>query len=91
MKKHLLGIFAVVLGLAFSAFTVIPNNPSSLESNQWFVLEEGGDAQNPLDYSPTGAQPCEGDGAVCGVFAQEDPQNQGHPILNSSAIYARKP
>jgi hypothetical protein len=91
MKRNLLSITAVVLALVFSAFTTTANVTAKPQSSQWFILASGGNFQNPNDYSPTSSQPCNSSGNVCGVLAEEDPNNPGHPILDASAQYVRKP
>jgi hypothetical protein len=94
MKKNLLIIFAAVLGITFSAFTLKPakksNNP---DPEYWFILQSGGTASNPLHYSLVG------DGSFppdcpspttyrCAILTEKqgpsDP-NPGYPFVNTAS------
>jgi hypothetical protein len=86
MKRYILGICTLALAIGMSAFTA-PQKTSALAA-KWFQLSPSGTSTNPNDYSLSGSQPCDGQSTiVCGVFAQEDPNNLGHPILDEEADY----
>ena len=85
MKKHLLGIFAFVIAISMSAFTA--PEKASKTAPQWFILNNISTPGDANAYSATETQPCDGQSqVVCGVYATEDPENEGHPILDETAL-----
>lgn len=93
MKKFLSFALAAILAVVFSAFTT--DNPlgksQSSKTEYWFLLEPGGSASDPLDYSLVGDGSAPPNCGIEGIFrcailtemqGPGDPY-PGHPFVDT--------
>jgi hypothetical protein len=99
MKKYVIGAFALILAISFSAF--IPkgstNTKKATTTEMWFDFTGSSvaDYDNPDLYTqdPTHADPCSGSGLRCEILAPviESGPDAGKPDLNNISAETLKP
>jgi len=57
MKKYLLGIFAIVLAIGFSAFTTTKQSVEKATLSYWFLTQDDGTPINSSSIPPTSQPP----------------------------------
>jgi hypothetical protein len=85
MKKITMSLplLALLLAVTLSAFTARPEVKPT--SGTLFFDYSGGPQMQPGSYAKRTAQPapgevCPDDDVLCGIWADEDPNNPGHPL-----------
>lgn len=89
--KVLLPIFAILLAIGASAYSVIDNAPQTVLEQKWYDFV-GDDPNDPLDYQVhMGAAPtCNSGTSRCAVKAVQDTELSGDfPDLNDPSILIR--
>lgn len=95
MKKIKWGLplFAFVMAVTTSAFTTEKSSPDL--TRIWYDLKIGGNPTNPMDYIPNldNEQVCFASTTqVCGVLANENSSQPGHPDLTDAGkVYEYRP
>ena len=94
MKKYLLGIFAVIVAVSLSAFTI--SNQSKKPMTQYWFVYNGGGVTDPshFSYDQGQTQACfNSTSDLCQVLADpsnpSDPQHST-PILSTVTIEAKR-
>lgn len=75
-----LGLTLAITGSAFKA-----SQDASLTSSQWVYDPLLGSETDEDSYVP-GTLSCEPGDEICGIIAEEDPNNQGHPMFSSGQV-----
>ena len=83
MRKYLLGIIAIVFAVAGSAFNYKESKAPA--SGPYYFEFTGTDQMDQGSYTKRLSQPspgnvCPGDVALCGIWADEDPQDATQPL-----------
>lgn len=88
MKKILFGFLALVLVMGTVAFRNGMAQDASFNA-VWYILEPGGDPDNPADYSLASGQEaqCSGSALVCAIKAFPDPSDNSIPRMDGSISY----
>jgi uncharacterized protein YxeA len=86
MKKYLLGIIAIFMAIAFSAFTIEKHEASgrAMQNYSYNDYPDDTNKNDPTHYTQVATLSCIGTAHRCGVIANDD--GTGHPVLTGATI-----
>ena len=91
MKKILLPMIVLAVGVGTSAFTSMPKKTTT--AARWFLFSGTYDAshlENASNYgSPTDTKPCDASGALCAVLYEPDSGDPGRPANFDSQMVGK--
>lgn len=90
MKKVIFSVIALVFGLALvftgSAFKTTDAASINIISSQWVYNPSLGSETDENSYVPGTLGSCTPGNNICGIIAEEDPNNLGHPMFSTGQV-----
>lgn len=89
MKRYFLGIIAIIMAIAFSAFTIKKSQVSERAMQNYSYNDYPDDTfiNDPTHYTLVSTLNCVGTAHRCGVKANDD--GTGHPVLSGATIFTK--